>query len=133
YISNFKKIILICISEAVRSFDKKLVSEQEVLNNIADMIMVTYVSESLVLRVAKRETMKENIPVYRDILDTYIYDSSSLIRRSAYDAVYSMSTADKVVPVIKAIEALTSVKGVNVRDARRRIADKLIEDNTYSF
>ncbi|MBN2863807.1 MAG: acyl-CoA dehydrogenase family protein, partial [Bacteroidales bacterium] len=29
YISNFKKIILICISEAVRSFDKKLVSEQE--------------------------------------------------------------------------------------------------------
>ena len=32
-----------------------------------------------------------------------------------------------------AFRSLTSVAGVNVKDARRRIADKLIEDNTYKF
>ena len=31
------------------------------------------------------------------------------------------------------MEDLTHVAGVNVKDARRRIADKLIEDNCYKF
>jgi hypothetical protein len=31
------------------------------------------------------------------------------------------------------VEILTRVRGVNVKDARRRIADKLIEDNLYKF
>jgi hypothetical protein len=34
---------------------------------------------------------------------------------------------------IKAIEELTRVAGVDVKEARRRIAAKLIEDNAYKF
>ena len=59
YIGNFKKAILICIHGASERFGKQLINEQEVLNNISDMMMETYVSESLLLRVAKLENMKE--------------------------------------------------------------------------
>jgi alkylation response protein AidB-like acyl-CoA dehydrogenase len=133
YISNFKKVILVCINVAVKRFEKTLINEQEVLNNIADMMMETYVSESLLLRVKKRETIKGNLPVYRDIVDVNIYDTAGIIRKSAYDATYSSAAPENAPALISVIDTLSKVRGINVKDARRRIADKLIEDNTYKF
>jgi len=133
YISNFKKVILVCIHVAVKKFERKLIYEQEILNNIADMMMETYVSESLSLRVARLETMKDDITVYKDILDVNIYDTAEIIRKSACDAIFSFDTDKDNAQVIKAIDILTRVKGINVKAARRRIADKLIEDNSYRF
>jgi len=112
---------------------KNLISEQEVLNNIADMMMETYVSESLLLRVTKLESLNGNKPVYRDTLDVNIYDTAEIVRKSSSDAVYSFASPETTTSLIKAIEALTAVRGVNVKDARRRIADILIENNKYSF
>jgi alkylation response protein AidB-like acyl-CoA dehydrogenase len=133
YISNFKKVIMICIHGAVKHFEKTLINEQEVLNNIADMMMETYVSESLSLRVNKLENLKGNKQVYRDILDVNIYDTAEIVRKSAYDAIYSFASVETAPALIKAADVLTSVRGINVKDSRRRIADKLIEDNHYSF
>jgi len=133
YISNFKKLILLCINEAVKNFGKNLVYEQEVLNNIADMMMETYVSESLMLRVKKMESLNINTSLYKDILDTYIHDCSSMIRKSATDAFHSTLPEDAREKFLKAAEILSAVEGVNVKEARRRIANKLIEDNSYRF
>jgi alkylation response protein AidB-like acyl-CoA dehydrogenase len=133
YLKNFKKAILITLQGANKCFDKKFVYEQEVMNNITEMMMETYVSESLALRVEKIEMMKGNATVYRDILDVNIFDTAEIVRKSAYNAIYSFESADGASKLIKAIDALTTVAGVNVKDARRRIADKLIEDNTYKF
>ena len=58
YIKNFKKVILLCIHGATKRFEKSLINEQEVLNNIAEMMMETYVSESLALRVEKMGSLK---------------------------------------------------------------------------
>jgi alkylation response protein AidB-like acyl-CoA dehydrogenase len=133
YIKNFKKAILICIHGATKRFDKDLIKEQEVLNNIAEMIMETYVSESLALRVEKMSTLKGNVSLYKDMLDVNVSDTASIIRKSAFDAIGSFSTPENCPILIKAIENLSRVECVNVKDARRRIADKLIEDNAYKF
>jgi alkylation response protein AidB-like acyl-CoA dehydrogenase len=133
YIKNFKKAILVCLHGAGKQFGKNLVNEQEVLNNIAEMMMETYMSESLLLRVEKRETLKGKAPVYNDIVDVNIYDTADKIRKSASDAIYSFASTEAAPKLVKAIENLTGVSGVNVKDARRRIADRLIEDNQYKF
>ena len=133
YIRNFKKAILLCMHGASKQFEKNLVNEQEVLNNIAEMMMETYVSESLTLRVEKIESLKGSSSIYKDILDVNVYDSAEIVRKSAYDAIYSFTLPDKDHGIIKAIDELTRVAGVNVKEARRRIADKLIEDNCYKF
>jgi alkylation response protein AidB-like acyl-CoA dehydrogenase len=135
YIKNFKKTILIVIHTASKHFDKKLVQEQEVMNNIAEMIMQTYIAESIVLRVEKLESLKgsANIPIYKDITDVLVYDSMEIVRKSAYDAVYSFANSDLAAKLINAIDILSIMAGVNVKDARRRIADKLIEDKEYKF
>ena len=133
YIRNFKKVILICIHGAMKQFGKNLVNEQEVMNNIAEMMMETYLSESLALRVEKLAGIKSPVSVYKDILDVNIYDTAYKVRKSATDAVCSFASPESIPHLVNAIEILTAINPVNVKDARRRIADKLIEDNVYKF
>jgi len=135
YIKNFKKVILLVIHGASKKFDKKLVHEQEVLNNISDMIIETYASESLLLRVQKIENIKktQNLEIYKEILDVNVYDASEKVRKNAYDAIYSYASAEETPALIKAIEALARVEGINVKESRRKIANKLITDNSYHF
>jgi hypothetical protein len=45
-----------------------MINEQEVLDNIADMLMEAYISESLMLRIAKLASMKSDVSVYRIFL-----------------------------------------------------------------
>lgn len=132
YISNMKKIALLLINAASKTFERKLVDEQEILNNISDIIMEIYIAESLALRVNKIEKMKGDAGVYKDILDVYVYDSVQKIRKSALDAVYSIED-ENTDDLLKAVSALSESAGFNVKEARRRVADKLIEDNTYKF
>jgi len=133
YIRNFKKAILICIHGATKRFEKKLITEQEVLNNIAEMMMETYVTESLALRVEKMGTIKGDVSLYKDMLDVNLFDTANVVRKSALEAISAFSAPESCPALVKAIENLTRVECVNVKDARRRIADKLIEDNAYKF
>jgi alkylation response protein AidB-like acyl-CoA dehydrogenase len=133
YIRNFKKVILLCIHGAAKQYGKTLVSEQEVMNNITEMMMETYLSESLALRVEKLEGIKGTVSVYKDILDVNIFDTADKIRKSATDAVCSFASSESLPKLRRAIESLAMVNGINTKDARRRIADKLIEDNLYKF
>jgi len=130
---NFKKAILICIHGATKRFGKGLMLEQEVLNNIAEMMMETYVSESLALRVEKMSTLNGAVSLYKDMLDVNIFDTASIVRKSALEAISAFSSPETYSDLVEAIETLTKVEGVNVKDARRRIAEKLIEDNVYKF
>jgi len=132
YTGNMKKIALLLINAATKTFERKLVHEQEILNNISDIMMEIYVAESTALRVKKIENIKGAAGIYRDILDVYVYDSVQKVRKSALDAVNSIE-GENTDDLLKAIYELSETAGVNVKEARRRIADKLIEDNTYKF
>jgi alkylation response protein AidB-like acyl-CoA dehydrogenase len=133
YIRNFKKAILICMHFATKNFGKGLINEQEVLNNIAEMMMETYVSESLALRVEKLSTMRTDVSVYKDVLDVNLFETAAIVRNSALEAIASFSSPETYPVLVQAIEKLTGGEYVNVKEARRRIADKLIEDNSYKF
>ncbi len=134
YLKNYKKVALLCIHAASTQFAKKLVREQEVMMNIADVISELYIAESLALRVQKVEGMKaEQAALYKDILDVFVYDAAQKIRGFALDCVYSLPEQGDANRLAAAINTLTTVAGVNVKEARRRIAAKLIEDNEYKF
>jgi hypothetical protein len=135
YVNNYKKAALLLLGVISEKFKRNLTSEQEILFNISDIIMQVYPSESMMLRVQKLENMKgeEAVAIYRDLLDVFIYDAADLIRKSGHDAINSFAEGEERETLVKYIDTLTTVKPVNVKDARRRIADKLIEDNKYEF
>ncbi len=132
-IKNFKKAILLAIHGASAQYGKTLIQEQEVMNNISDMMIETYVSESTLLRVQKLESMNKELSVFKAILDVNIYESAHKIRKAAFDAVYSFAVPELACKLKKVMDILTATGCVNIKDARRKIADKLIEDNSYKF
>ena len=134
YVSNFKKAVLLVLTAATKHFEKQFAQEQEVMNNFADMIMETYISESAVLRVEKNESLNGSlVALQKDMIDVKVYDAAEIIRKQATDAIYSFAPEADAAELLKAVAALTSVAGINVKDARRRIADKIIDDNAFKF
>jgi alkylation response protein AidB-like acyl-CoA dehydrogenase len=135
YIRNFKNTALMLLGALSEKFDRKIITEQEILMNISDIIMMIYGAESTMLRVEKLESIKgaENVSVLKDILDVYVYDSLCSINKSAKDAVNSFVTGEELNIMHDRIDVFTKQSPVNVKDARRRIADILIEENRYCF
>ncbi len=135
YIRNFKKAALLMMGTVSDTFKRKLTSEQEILFNVSDIIMQVFPAESSLLRLEKLEGMKgaEAVAHYRDIVDVFVYDASGIIRKSALDAINSFAEGEQLNLLTGYIENLTKVAPVNVKDARRRIAEKLIEENAYCF
>lgn len=135
YIKDFKKTTLMLIHFSSEKFQRKLVFEQEILNNISDMIMNLYVAESAILRVEKLEGMHggDAVKIYKEILDVFVYDVADIIRKAGTDAVNSFSEGMEYDLMLKGVEYYSKVEGTNIKEARRRIADKLIEDNKYTF
>ena len=87
----------------------------------------------IMLRVKKLESLKgeDEIKVYKDILDVFMFDSASLIAKSVKDATYSFAYGEDRDLLEKGVEHFTAVAGVNVKEARRRIADMMIDENRY--
>jgi alkylation response protein AidB-like acyl-CoA dehydrogenase len=133
---NFKKAALFLLGVATDAFRKELFNEQEVLCNISDVIMQTYAAESTMLRVKKmKETGHPKYgEVYNDILDVVIYEAGAVIRKAGYDAINSLpdEVSEREV-MLERIDFFTQTRPVNTKAARRRIANKLIEDNRYRF
>jgi len=135
YVANFKKVVLMLLKSASDTFGRKLGHEQEVLSNISDCIIQTYAAESVVLRVKKMESLKGEgeTALYRDMADVFVYDVATRIRKFASDSANSYAEGEVAGQLEKGISYFTSVAGVNVKEARRRIADQLIEENKYCF
>ncbi len=135
YLKHFKKIALFLMHAVSNKFQKQLFFQQEILNNISDIIMHLYIGESGLLRVEKLEGMgvKQEISVYKDILDVFFYDAAELASNRGKEAVNSFAEGEEKDILLKGVEFYSTVEGVNVKDARRRLADKLIEDNKYIF
>lgn len=135
YIKNFKKIALLLIGALSEKFERKFLTEQEILFNISDIIMMVYGAESTMLRVEKLENMKgENaVSINKDILNVYIYDCADTINKCAKDAINSFVTGEDQAIMLDRIDIFTNVAPVNVKEARRRIADKVIDDNRYDY
>ena len=135
YIKNFKKAALLLLGVVSDHFQRRLTSEQEILFNISDVMMQVYPAESSLLRVEKLEGMRGSaaVDIYKDIVDVFIYDAAGIIRKNAYDAINSFAEGEQREMLTRYIEQLTEVAPVNVKEARRRIADRLIEENNYCF
>jgi len=133
-VNNFKKTILLTAGAAAQKLMMKLESEQEILMNIADMSIDTFVAESLLLRVMKlAEEGKENIDLYKDILNCFLYDAADRIHKNGKDAVNSFAEGDEQRMILMGLKRFTKAQPFNSKEARRRIADKLIADRRYNL
>jgi alkylation response protein AidB-like acyl-CoA dehydrogenase len=133
-IQNFKSLVMLIAHTFTKAF-KSIANEQEIQNNLANMIMELYIVESMALRIRKLETMngEASVALTKAMLDVKVVDSAALMRKNALDAIASYSEGEEADNMVAAINTLTTLPLVNVKEARRAVADKLIEENKYCF
>jgi len=135
YLKNFKKAILMTAGAAVQKLMQSLSKEQEVIMYLADMLIETYVAESLLLRVAKLSAKQQNelTDLKMDIARVYIYDAAERIYHAGRNAINAFAEGDERRMMLMGLKRFTKVEEMNTVAARRRIADKLIAENRYCF
>ncbi len=134
-IANFKKAILMVAGAAVQKLMMQLDKEQEILMNIADMAIEVFHAESALMRVMKLASLKGDAAVatQNDIMRTYLYDAADRINKAGKDALNSFAEGDELRMMHIGLKRFTKVEPFNTKDARRRIADRLVADNGYKI
>ena len=132
-VANFKKAILMTAGAAVQKLMMQLDKEQEILMNIADMAIETFLAESALLRVLKlaHKNGEETVLNEVDILKTYLTDAADKINKYGKTAINSFAEGDEQRMMLLGIKRFTKTDSYNTKEARRRIAKKLIEDGRY--
>lgn len=135
YLQNFKKAVLMVAGSAAQKLMMNLAKEQEILMNIADMLIEVYVAESLLLRVEKLVSMKGETAAQAQLsmLKVYFYDAADRINKSGKDALNSFAEGDEHRMMLMGLKRFTKVDAINAKEERRKIAAQLIEANKYCF
>ena len=120
---------------AVQKFMQKLEKEQEIIMNISDMLIELYACESVLLRVEKLVNTRgaDACGLQIDIAKTYISDAMEKINLSGKHAITAFNEGDVLRIMLMGLKRFTKYEAYNTVAARRRIADKLIEENAYCF
>jgi alkylation response protein AidB-like acyl-CoA dehydrogenase len=134
-VKNFKKAVLMVSGAAVQKLMQTLAKEEEILMNIADMLIDTYLSESMLLRVEKLIAIngEEKMKVEIAMVKTYIYDSADRLNKAGKDALSSFADGDELKMMFMGMKRFTKVDPLNVKEMRQMIAKRLIDKNAYDF
>ena len=135
YLANFKKAVLMVAGGAAQKLMMDLGKEQEILMNISDMLIDLYVSESLQLRVEKLVGMRgeEACSVQLEMMRIVINDASDRINKNGKEAINGFAQGDEQRMMLLGLKRFTKVEPFNAKDARRKVAEVLIDANKYCF
>ncbi|HMS43192.1 MAG TPA: acyl-CoA dehydrogenase family protein [Pyrinomonadaceae bacterium] len=129
---NAKKVALMVLGTAAQKYMMTLSEQQEILCNCADIIMDAYQMETAILR-AKKLAEKGNAENQIAMAQVYCNDAIQRIEAKAKNTIAGMLEGDEAKMLLVALKRFTKNNSpINTIAARQRIADKLIEANTYT-
>ncbi|MGC4057108.1 MAG: hypothetical protein QM743_03175 [Chitinophagaceae bacterium] len=112
-----------------------LSKEQEILMYLADMLIETYVAESLQLRVEKLTAQRgaDAVSDQIDIMRVYLQDASDKIFKAGKEALNAFAEGDEKRMMLMGLKRFTKTQDVNTTAARRRIAESIIGQQKYCY
>jgi alkylation response protein AidB-like acyl-CoA dehydrogenase len=134
-IANLKKAGLMVAGSAVQKFMMKLSDEQEVLMNLADMLIELYVAESTLLRVEKLIGIRgeQNCQIEKEMAMIYLHHALDKATVAGREAIYAFATGDELRLMLLGIKRFTKAEPYNLKEARRKVANYVIEKGAYPF
>lgn len=133
-LKDFKKLVLMVAGAAAKmQMDGKLdlKNEQEIITNVADMLIDVFLVESTLLRVDKLSGMETKVPqeVSDAMLKILIHDKTSSMQKNAADALGSFAGGDLLKTMLMGLKRYTKYPVQNVKELGRTIADYAIEQD----
>lgn len=134
-LKNLKKTVLMVAGAAVQKFMMKLSHEQEILINCADMIIQIYNAESALLRVEKLTGIKGEtaVALQKDMAMIALHNAVTVCNQAGRDAIQSFAEGDELRVMLMGLKRFTKIEPFNVKEARRRLANAMLEAGKYTF
>jgi len=132
---NLKKAGLMVSGAAIQKFMMKLSEEQEILMNLADMLIEGYVAESVLLRVEKLINLRgeQACEAEKEMALIYIHHAIEKAASAGKSAITSFAEGDEQRLMLMGLKRFTKVEPYNLKNARRKVAKVLIEKGEYAF
>jgi L-2-hydroxyglutarate oxidase LhgO len=134
-IKKLKKAVLMCAGKAAQHFAMDIEKEQEVLMNLADMVIAVYTAESGLLRAEKLsiKTGEEATQHQITMSKLFLYSAIKNCQKSGEEVILSFAKGDEQRMLLMGLKRFTKGYTINPKEMRREIAAKLIEENKYCF
>jgi alkylation response protein AidB-like acyl-CoA dehydrogenase len=134
-IKNLKKATLMVAGAALQKFMMNFEKEQEIIMNLADMMIELYVAESAILRVEKLTGIRGEAAceLHKDAAMVYLHTAVDKVTTAGKTAITSFAEGDELRVMLMGLKRFTKIEPMNLKDARRRIAEASIEKNGYIF
>jgi len=134
-VENIKKAFILISGAAGRKLGKKLVDQQEMVMNFADILAEAYICESVLLRVEKlmsnKDLDQQHLKVKKAAMRLYLYEALDRVRKAGYDAINSYAKGAEKVIMRRLLMLLTPPFEINPVKLRRQVADAMIEADDY--
>ncbi|MCB0810381.1 MAG: acyl-CoA dehydrogenase, partial [Flavobacteriales bacterium] len=103
--------------------------------HIADMVIDTYLTESVVLRTEKLAAMKgaEAVKEQLAMCNVFVRDAADRVHKHAKEAINAFAEGDEQRAMLMGAKRFTKCQPFNSKEARRTVARKMIAEGKCSF
>jgi len=132
YVSRLKRLSIALLGSASAACGETLKDEQEVLAQIADVIIETYATESAIARAEKMAASGDSrAGLAADIAAVYANDAADKVAAASRQVVAALGARHGDGALAAGVQRLVPYAGIDAIAARRRIADAVIESGKY--
>lgn len=134
-VANFKKAVLMAAGGAAQKLGLALGDEQEIVMHISDMVIDTYLAESVLLRTLKLTSMKgpDACKEQMAMAQLFIHDAADRIHKNAKEAVNAFAEGDERQAMLMGAKRFSKSAPFNSKEARRTIAARMIKEGRSPY
>lgn len=133
HIEMAKKIFLMVAGLSVQKYEEKLDREQEILRDLADIMMEIFAMESVLLRtkkaIARNGEEKEQGKI--DLTRAFIYEAFQRIEAFAKHTLAAIDEGDTLRTQLSILRKLTRINPINEVELKRAIAARMLQAEKY--
>ncbi len=132
YVSRLKRLSIALLGSAAAAYGDTLKDQQEVLAQIADVVIEAYATESAIARAEKMASSGDaRAAIAADIAAVYTNDASDRVAAASRQVVAALQTRTGDGTLAAGVQKLVAYAGIDAIPARRRIADAVIDAGKY--
>lgn len=134
-LKRLKKAVLMVAGKAAQTFAMAFEHEQEIMMDVADMMIQIYAVESAILRAEKLVglTGADANKLQTHAAKICLYEAAEKVNKAGKDAIASFTSGDEQKVMLMGLKRFTKSNPVNVKELRREIADQMIAQNKYTL
>ena len=123
------------VGKAAQHFALEIEKEQEILINLANMVIDVYACEAAILRAEKLACKNgEEATKYQiNMSKLSLYYAIKNCQKEGEEAILSFTKGDEQRMLLMGLKRFTKGYTINPKNLRRDIANKLIKENRFCF